>query len=118
MTHVVHPDTRTGISSPARHWLTAALAIVGVAAAAIGAWMAYGPDDSTIQVFNWTWNVADVSELWAPWLMIGGGFFASLGMSWETYKADESVSPWVRALEVLLLIAGFAAMGVGLFLLI
>ena len=118
MTHAVHHEANARISSTARHWFTAALAIIGVVAAAIGTWLAYGPDDATIRIFGWTWNVADVSELWAPWLMIGGGFFAALGMAWETYMASDNASVWVRALEVFLLIAGIAAMGVGLFLLV
>ena len=117
MTHAVHHDTNTRVSSTTRHWLTALITVIGVVAAAIGAWMAYGPDDATMRIFGWSWNVADLSELWAPWLMIGGGLFASVGMTWETYTSSETASDWVRALEFFVLFAGVAAMGVGLFLL-
>ena len=118
MTHAVqHPSTSARVSSTARHWLTAGLAVVGVVAAAIGLWLSYGPDDSTIRVLDWTWNVADVSDPWAPWLMIGGGFLASIGMAWEAFWANDDVNAWVRTMEVLLLIAGIAVMGLGLFLL-
>lgn len=117
MAHTAHHDTTTRVSRVTQHWLTAVLAVVGVVAAAIGAWMAYGPDDATVRILGWTWNVADVSSLWAPWLMIGGGISASIGMAWEAFWSDANTNAWIRALEVLLLIAGLVAIGIGLFLL-
>ena len=118
MAQTLQRDTHVGLSDTARHWITAALAVVGVVAATIGAWLAYGPEDATIRVLDWTWTVGDISSLWAPWLMIGGGVLASIGMAWETFRADDDVNVWIRSLEVLLLVAGVAAIGVGLFLLI
>lgn len=117
MTHTADRAQGARLSDTARHWLTAIVTVVGVVAAALGTWMAYGPDDAMIRVFNWTWSVADIAELWAPWLMIGGGFLASIGMSWEAFRADDDTNVWIRVLEGTILIAGLAAVGVGIFLL-
>jgi len=116
MTHAVHPESTTRMSDTARHWITALLSVVGVVVAAFGTWMAYG-DDATLSIFNWTWSVADVSELWAPWLMIGGGLLASISMGWETFRSRTGAEPWVLALEGLVLIAGLTAVVVGVVLL-
>ncbi len=118
MTHAVRHEPVRGISDTARHYLTAVLTVLGIVAAAMGTWLAYGPDQATITVFDWTWNVADISELWAPWLMIGGGVLAALSTGWETAKAKASTNPWMLALEGLIIVAGLVAAGFGVFLLI
>lgn len=118
MTHAVHHEPTRHVSDTARHYITAVLTVFGVVAAAVGTWLAYGPDDATIRVFDWTWSVADISELWAPWLMIGGGVLAALSTGWETIRARSTSNPWVVALEGLILVAGLFVAGLGVFLLI
>lgn len=118
MAHAVPQESTARLSDTARHWITAILTVVGVVAVAIGTWLEYGPSDATVTVFGWTWSVADISELWAPWLMIGGGLMASFSMGWETVRARTDASPWILALEGLILVAGLAAAFTGIVLLI
>ena len=66
--------------------LLALFAVIGVVAAALGAWMEWGPTDGTLNLFGWTWNVADLSSLWAPFLMIAGGVIP--GESGEDSRVD------------------------------
>ena len=118
MAQAVPQKETARLSDTARHWITATFAVLGVVAAAIGTWLAYGPSDATVNIFGWSWSVADISELWAPWLMIGGGLVASLAMGWEELRARSDANPWVMALEGLVLIAGLAAAVVGVILLV
>jgi hypothetical protein len=118
MTHAVSRESTTRLSDAARHWITAIATVIGVTAAAIGAWLAYGPADATVNIFGWTWSVADISELWAPWLMIGGGLLASVSMGWEEFRAQSDANPWVVAFEGLILVAGLTAAVIGVILLV
>lgn len=118
MAHAVAREETARLSDTARHWITATVAVIGVVAAAIGTWLAYGPSDATVSIFGWTWNVADISDLWAPWLMISGGLVASLSMGWEEIRSRSDVNPWVLALEGLVLVAGLTAAVVGVILLV
>lgn len=118
MAQAVPREGTARLSDTARHWITAITAVIGVVAAAIGAWLAYGPSDATINMFSWTWNVADISELWAPWLMIGGGLLASLSMGWEELRARSDANPWVVGFEGLILVGGLAAAVIGVILLV
>ena len=100
------------------HVITAILAVVGIVVAALGAWMEYGPDDGVLTLFGWTWNVADLSELWAPFLMIGGGALAALSMGIESARDWEADgSRWLVGLEGLVTLAGIAAVVIGVVLL-
>ena len=118
MTYTAHPGTTTRAATPMSHVVTAILAIAGIVAAALGTWMAFGPDDGTLTLFNWTWNVADISELWALLLMIIGGAVTALAMGFESFKDWEAENrTWLIALEGLLTIAGIAAIVVGVVLL-
>lgn len=118
MTYTVHPGTTRHMPDTAWHVTTAILAVVGIVAAAIGAWIAYGPDDGSLALFSWTWNVADISELWAPLLMIGGGVLTSLSMGVEAARDWEvENSRWLTGFEGLLAVAGLAAVVIGVILL-
>lgn len=118
MTYTAHPGATTRSPTPMAHVGTAILAVAGIVAAALGAWMAFGPDDGVLTLFNWTWNVADISELWAPLLMIAGGAVTALAMGFESFKDWEADNrTWLIALEGLLTIAGIAAIVVGIVLL-
>ncbi|MFZ0012933.1 MAG: hypothetical protein WAL25_02345 [Acidimicrobiia bacterium] len=118
MAQAVPHETTARLSDTARHWITAIAAVIGVVAAAVGTWLAYGPSDATVSIFGWTTNVADISDLWAPWLMIGGGLLASVSMGWEELRVRSDANPWVVGFEALILIAGLAAAVTGVILLV
>ena len=100
------------------HLISAILTIAGIIAAAIGAVIAFGPEDGTVEVLWWTWSYVDVSELWAPLLMIGGGLAAALPMGAEAvHDFEEERSPWLVAIEALGTIVGLAAAVIGVILL-
>jgi hypothetical protein len=118
MTYTVRPETTERVSERTWHVVTAALAVAGIVAAALGAWMAYWTDSGTLTLFGWTWDVADISETWAPILMIVGGLVAAITMGVETvrdWEADHS--PWLVGLEALVAVAGIAAFVIGIVLL-
>ena len=118
MTYTAHPETTNRLSDTAWHWITAVLAALGVVAAAVGAWLAFGTTDGAITLFGWTWNVADLSDLWAPFLMIGGGLVAALSMGVESVRDWEAHhSNWLVALEAIVTIVGVAAIVIGIVLL-
>lgn len=117
MTHTAHPQTTTHLSDTARHWLTIPLTVIGIVAAVVGAWLAYGPGDATINFMWWTWDVADLSDLWAPWLMIGGGLVAAVSAGWETVRDETRDHPGITVLEGVIVLGGVAAMVIGLLLL-
>lgn len=118
MAYTARPTETTHMSDTAWHAITALLAVVGIVAAALGAWMEWGPDNGTLTLFDWTWNVANLSNLWAPFLMISGGVIASLSMGIESIRDWESRgSRWLVALEALITVAGIAAVVTGIVLL-
>jgi hypothetical protein len=118
MAYTMQPETSVSSSDTAWHWISAVFAVVGIVAAAFGAWMAWGPDNGVLQLFGWTWNIADLSELWAPFLLIGGGLVAALSMGIESAKDwGAENSRWLVGLEGLVTVAGIAAVVVGIVLL-
>lgn len=118
MAYAAHPETRQGHPDTAWHVITTIMAVVGIVAAAIGAWMEWAPVDGTITVFDWTWNVNELSDLWAPFLMIGGGILAALPMGMESIRDwDHEASPWLITGEMLIALVGVAAVVVGVVLL-
>jgi hypothetical protein len=118
MTYTARPDVARQTSETTWHVITAILAVAGIVAAALGAWMYWGPEAGTLTLFGWTWNVADLSELWAPFLMIGGGLVAALSMGIETARDWEAEhSGWLIGLESLVTVAGVAAIVIGIVLL-
>lgn len=118
MTYATHHEASAQTSDAAWHAITAVLGVAGIVAAALGAWMAYGPDDGVLTIFGWSWNIADLSELWAPFLMIAGGVVAALTMGIESARdwGDEN-SRWMVGLEMLVAIAGMASVVIGIILL-
>lgn len=118
MTYTARQDVARQTSDTTWHVITAIIAVLGIVSAALGAWMYWGPEAGTLTLFGWTWNVADLSELWAPFLMIGGGLAAALSMGIETARDWESEnSGWLIGLEALVAVAGITAIVIGIVLL-
>jgi len=71
--------------------------LVGVLAAAIGAWMYYGPDEGVLTIFRWDWKIATLAEAWPLGLLVGGGIlmfsgFAALARSMYLDDGETSTS--------------------------
>ena len=102
-----HPDT--GV-----HVVASIIAVIGLAAAAIGAYIAVAPDDGSLTVLNRTWSTGDLVDTWAPWLLIAGGVFAAIGMAVSVIvDRVHGARRWLVAGEVLLLAIGVAAVVAG-----
>lgn len=115
MTYTARPEATGRVSDTGWHVITTVLAVVGIVGAALGAWMAYGPDDGVLTLFGWTWNVVDITELWAPILMIGGGALSALTMGIESTRDwNAEHSAWITWSEAFLAVVGLAAIVVGL----
>ena len=109
---VHHPDT--GV-----HVVTWILALLGVFAATIGAWIALAPDDGTISVFGNTWAAGDLTTTWGPWLLIVGGGVAGVGMAVSAVRDQRhGANRWLVAAEMLLAVAGAAAVIAGIVILV
>lgn len=109
---VHHPDT--GV-----HVVTWTLALLGVFAAMIGAWIALAPDDGTISLFGSTWAASDLTTTWGPWLLIVGGGVAGVGMTVSAMRDwQHEANRWLVAAEMLLAIAGAAAVIAGIVILV
>lgn len=118
MTYAADRTGTPGTPDTAWHVTTTVLAVVGIIAAALGAWMEFGPDNGTLTFFDWTWNVADISDLWAPLLMIVGGAVAAIPMGIESGRDWNSEhNRWLIAAEALIAVVGVAAIVVGVVLL-
>jgi len=118
MTYTAHTDTTGRLSDTGWHVITAIAAVAGVLAAAIGAFIGYGADQGTVSLFAWTWSVADLHELWAPLLMLGGGFVAAISMGWESIRDwGGETSRLIVAMELIVALAGVAALVFGVALL-
>jgi hypothetical protein len=90
------------------------VAVLGLAAAAVGAYIAIAPDDGSLTVINRTWSTGDLVDTWAPWLLIVGGGFAAIGMAVSAIvDRDHESSRWMIAGDVLLGVIGVVAVLVG-----
>jgi hypothetical protein len=118
MSYTAHPETTHRVSEGTWHVISGIGAVVGVVAAGIGAFLAYGPDIGTLTLFAWTWNVSELSEMWAPFLMMGGGFMAALTMGIESLRGmNGDTNRWIVTAESLIAMAGLAAVVIGFVLL-
>ncbi len=118
MTYTAQHRTGGRSSDTAVHVFTLVLTVVGILAAAVGAFIAYGADNGTLTLFSWTWNTADITDGLASSLMIGGGFAAAVTMavaSARDWAAENST--WLVALETALMLIGLAAVVAGIILL-
>lgn len=118
MTYTVHPRTAPRSSEHAWHLITGVIAVLGILAAAIGAFIGFGANDGTLTVLWWTWNVADLSDVLASSLMIGGGVAAAYSMGVEAARDQTTANAgWLVALETIVALAGVAAVVAGIVLL-
>lgn len=122
MTYAAPPAGAARTPDTAWHLVTTVLAVVGILAAALGSWIEFGPDDGTLTLglgfVDWTWNTADISELWGPMLMIVGGAIAAIPMGIESARDwDSDHHRLLIAAEALVAAIGVAAVVVGIILL-
>lgn len=103
-----HPET-------AMHPVTWILSILGVFAAAIGAWIMLAPADGTINLFGNSWAASDLTNTWGPWLLIVGGGVAGVGMAVAAVRDwQHEANGWLVTAEALLSIAGIVAVVAGI----
>lgn len=118
MTYTTHP-TEAHQADTGVHFVTWTLAMVGLFAAAIGTWMATAADDATITLNTTTWSIEDVPDFWAPLLLIAGGAIAAIGMVVSALRdSRHGASRWLVAAEIVVAIAGVAAVVGGIALIV
>jgi hypothetical protein len=106
---------RTDIGVHIAVWIAS---VLGLAAAAIGTYIAVAPDDGSLTVINRTWSTGDLLDTWAPWLLIVGGVFAAIGMAVSVIvDRDHAASRWLVAGDAALGVIGVAAVFAGITLL-
>jgi hypothetical protein len=99
------------------------LSMLGLAAATIGTWIMVAPDDGNISVslgvVDGTWAASDLTETWGPWLLIGGGLAAALGMAVSAIRDwQQDAGRWLVAAETVLALVGIAAIVAGIIILV
>ena len=105
-----HPEA--GIH-PVEHWFAWIGAVIGMLAAGIGLWYAFGPADGTITIWNWTSTLAEAASWVAPTLLIGGGVLTAGAMATETVR-DRDRERWLPVVEAIVGVLGVAAIVVGI----
>lgn len=105
------PSSRGG-STPAFLIAAAwAIAILGLGAALIGAYLLLAPEDGRLTIINQTWAVSELRDAWPQVLLICGGAvsFAAMGLALLTQRA--MTANYVMAMSALVL-AGCGAVAV------
>jgi hypothetical protein len=117
---VYGPTHHTGTHRPevTLHLVGWTIALLGLLAAAVGAYIELAPADGTINVFTRTWAVSDVSA-WAPGLLLIGGAVAAVAMSMVMGRdMDDDANGWTVGLEGAIAIVGVAALVAGIVLVV
>jgi hypothetical protein len=116
MAYSTHPAT-TETHDIGVHIVTWAMSILGLIAAAIGTWFAT-TDTGTITLFDRTYLRSDLSDSWAPAMLIVGGAVAAIGMVISVFRdMQHRENGWLVALEGFLAVVGVAAVVFGIALL-
>ena len=119
MTYTAHPQGTNELSGTTWRVITAIAAVPAVIAAALGVWMAYATANGTITLLGRTWNASELSEVWAPILMIVGGFIIALAVGTDSIRRWNGVAGrWLVALESLVAVAGAVVFVIGVGLLV
>lgn len=101
-----------------RHVAAWAASVLGLVAAALGAYIALAPDDGTVTVNGRTWAAADLAT-WGPWLLIVGGVVAGVGMiGVAVLDQRQRASLWLVAAAGVLAVIGVVAAISGIVLLV
>lgn len=113
--HPTHAHPRdTGM-----HLTTWIASMLGLFAAAIGAWIMLAPDDGTISVFGNSWAASDLTETWGPWLLVIGGAATAAGMTFAAVRdRQHRASWWLVSVELVAAAIGVAAVVFGIVALI
>lgn len=94
--------------------VTKAASVLGVLAVANGVWIALAPADGTISVFGRQWVASDLTT-WGPWLLVVGGAITAAAMAaYAVLDLRQRAKRWPIAAELVLAVAGLAAMIAGL----
>lgn len=112
---MAHTDYATKVEPPSttEHWLSGAVAFVGLLAAAIGLWYAWADAGATFGIFGWTASVDAASTWLAPLLLIGGGGLATLSMGTESFRDFRVERTLATGVEALLALLGIVAVVFG-----
>ena len=109
-----HP-TRAHHVDVGAHAVAWIAAVLGLGAAAIGAYIVGAPEDGSLTLINRTWSTGDLVDTWAPWLLTVGGCFAAIGMAASSIVDwRNGASRWLVAGEILLGVIGVAAVVAGI----
>lgn len=93
------------------HVLIWTISLLGLLAAAVGAYIAIAPADGTITILKQTWEVSEISDTWAQMLLIIGGAITAIGMviSIDLDRRHENTSTALVVGEGILALVGVAA---------
>ena len=114
MTYGLPHPVRVHDADAGFHVVAWSISILGVLAAAIGAWILLAPDNGTITIFGSTWAASDLVDTWGPWFLMVGGGTTAIGMTVTAVRDwQNNANRWAFAAEMLLAAAGSAAMITG-----
>lgn len=114
MSHTAYRPAPTSEIGAGQRWLAGVLTALGFVGAAIGLWYAVGPDDGSIQIFNWTASIQAAPAWLAPLLLIVGGVLMTSTMVVEAVLDGRSDQRAASLFEGLLALVGLAAVVFGI----
>lgn len=114
VTESTHPARVHHVDAGA-HAVAWIAAILGLVAAAIGAYIVAAPENGSLTLIDRTWSTGDLVDTWAPWLLTVGGAFAATGMAASSIVDwRHGASRWLVAGETLLGVIAVAAVVAGI----
>lgn len=109
----------SGLERPVLHIVAWILGAVALFAAAIGAWMVLAAEDATLTVtlpplIEDSWTAAELSEFWAPVLLIAGGVVTAVLFGLASLAGFRAIaSRLLPSMELLLAVVGAGAIVAG-----